>query len=106
MGATIREMYFWPKQRQQLQEHAETCNICLDFRRAKARAEGVEHSEDIKNLAPMDQTSTDLFEVPSTKEKWIVFGDRASGFIQGEKLNRSKMKDIISALDRYINRYT
>ena len=34
-----------------------------------------------------------------------MFGDRASGFIQGEKLKGTKTKDIIGALDRYINRY-
>ena len=32
MGTTIRELYFWPRQRQQLQEHAENCDICLEFR--------------------------------------------------------------------------
>ena len=105
MGATIREMYFWPHQRKELQEHAENCDICQDFRRAKARAQGVEHSENIKNLKPMDQVSTDLFEIPGSKDHWIVFGDRASGFVQGEKLTGTKTQDIVGALDKYINRY-
>ena len=45
------------------------------------RLQEVKHSKDIKNLMPMDQTSTDLFEVPGSKDKWIVFRDRASGYI-------------------------
>ena len=65
----------------------------------------MEHSENIKNLKPMDQVSTDLFEIPNSKDKWIVFGDRASGFVQGKKLKGTKTQDIVGALNRYINCY-
>ena len=67
-------------------EHAKVCETCLKFRKAKSRAEGVEHSEIISNLNPMDQVSTDLLEVPKDKSKFVMFIDRASGFVQGEKL--------------------
>ena len=63
----------------------------------------MEYSENIKNLKPMDQVSTDLFEIPGSKDHWIVFGDRASGFVQGERLTGTKTHHIVGALDKYIN---
>ena len=53
----------------------------------------------------MDQVSTDLLEVPEDKSKFVMFVDRASGFVHGEKLRGTKTKNIIKALERYICTY-
>ena len=98
MTTTVRLSYFWPRIRLECMEHAKVCNMCLEFRKAKARAEGIKHSEIISNLNPMDQVSTDLLEIQEDKSKYVIFIDRASGIVQGEKLRGTKTKNIIEAL--------
>ena len=72
MVSMLRLSYFWPRMHQECLEHAKVCDTCLDFRKAKARAEGIQHSEVISNLNLMDQVSTDLLEIHEDKSKHII----------------------------------
>ena len=56
----------------------------------------------------MDWISTDLMEIKDKKGKksyFIIFVDRASAFMRANKLTGTKIKNIISSLEEFVEVY-
>merc|ERR1712240_104711 len=104
----IRMHYTWPNIKKDVRSHVESCKKCAELMPSKQQARASGLSIPIRGLHPMDWLSTDICQKKLSNRKkanFLIIVDRASGFIRAYHLKGTKTRNVIDAIQDYINVY-
>ena len=106
--ATCSQYYRWPGMRSEIKTHISNCRTCFENSPAKPDAQHPGLMIPLSDLSPMDWICCDLCEIKDKKGKkqdYLVVVDRYSSFVRAFQLESTRTKNVIRALEEYIEVY-
>ena len=106
--ATCSTHYRWPKMKQEIKQHISNCKTCFTHKPAKTEVKHIGIAIPLEELSPIDWLSMDLMEIKDKsgkKSSYLVIVDRVSVFVRAYNLPGMKTKNIIGALEEFVEVY-
>ena len=106
--ATCSKYYRWPGVRVEIKTHVSNCRTCFENSLAKTEAQHPGLTIPLSDLSQMDWICCDLCDVKDKKGKkqdYLVIVDRYSSFIRAFLLGSTRTKNVIRALEEFIETY-
>ena len=94
--------------RSEIKTHVSNCRTCFENSPAKTKAQHPGLMIPLSDLSPMDWICCDLCEVKDKKGKkqdYLVIVDRYSSFVRAFLLGSTRTKNVIKALEEFIETY-
>ena len=92
----------------EIKKHISNCRTCFENSPAKSDAQHPGLMIPLSDLSPMDWICCDLCEIKDNKGKkkdYLVIVDRYSSFVRAFQLGSTRTKNVIRALEEYIEVY-
>ena len=106
--ATCSKYYRWPGVRVEIKTHVSNCRTCFENSLAKTEAQHPGLTIPLSDLSQMDWICCDLCDVKDKKGKkqdYLVIVDRYSSFVRAFSLGLTRTKNVILALEEFIETY-
>ena len=100
--------YHWPGMREAIKTHVGDCKSCFKLMPSKSETPMTGLSVPLSSQKPMDWLCTDICEKTlsnSGKKRFLCIVDKASSFIVAYELRGTQTKNIVTALQSFIEMY-